>query len=126
MPATWTLWLGLAFADIAVVNTALQAWLWTYPMVPDPGGSDPHGKSSAPRFWTNVHRALGYTFLAIYLVLMWVMVPRLWEYLVEFDARMIAHAALGPLIGPVLIAKIFVIRGNRRRLLDKPEFAFAG
>lgn len=62
MTLPWTLGLGLTFATIAVVNTALQAWLWTYPMVPDPSGADPHGKSSAPQFWTNVHRALGYAF----------------------------------------------------------------
>lgn len=114
MPATWTLRLALAFAVIAVVNTALQAWLWTYPMAPDPTGRDPHGRSTAPRFWTNVHRFLGYVFLGIYVTIMWEMLPRLWEYLVDWDARMIAHAAMGLLVGPVLVAKLLIVRRFQR------------
>lgn len=60
--------LGLTMAAIAVVNAGLMAWLWRFPMVPDPAGRDPNGVSTAPRSWTNVRRALGYVFLLVDLV----------------------------------------------------------
>ena len=44
-----TMWLGFAMAAIAIGNAALMAWLWRFPMKPDPTGRDPHGVSTAPR-----------------------------------------------------------------------------
>jgi mono/diheme cytochrome c family protein len=104
-----TLWLAGAMAAIAVANTALMAWLWRFPMVPDPTGRDPNGVSTAPRSWTNVHRGLGYLFLAVYLALAVEMVPRLWEYR-EWSAVSVVHASLGLLVGVLLAGKILVIR----------------
>ncbi len=104
------MWLGIAFVGLAVFATILQAWLWSFPMVPDPGGPDPNGRSTAPRFWTLMHRVAGGLYVLIYVVLMWEMVPRLWEYQVELPSRTVMHAVMGILIGVLLAAKISVIR----------------
>ena len=104
-----TIWLGLAMALIAVINVSLMAWLWRFPMQPDPTGRDPNGVSSAPRFWVNVHRALGYVFLLIYLALLFEMVPRAWEFREQTGAS-IWHGVFGGLIGVILAIKISVIR----------------
>ena len=110
MSTTLSMWLGIAFVVSGVIATILQAWLWSFPMVPDPGGPDPNGKSTAPRFWTQVHRLLGLIFVIIYVVLMVEMIPRLWEYQVELPARTVMHAVMGMVIGILLIAKIAIIR----------------
>lgn len=110
MSATISMWLGIAFLAIGVVATVLQAWLWRFPMMPDPGGPDPNGKSSAPRSWTHVHRALGAAFVVIYVIMMIQMTPRLWEYQVELPARSILHAVMGITIGFLLVLKIAIIR----------------
>ena len=110
MGTALSMWLGIAFLVIGVTATVLQAWLWSFPMLPDPGGPDPNGKSSAPPFWTKVHRLLGVLFVIIYIFMMWHMIPRLWEYQFELPARTVMHAVMGILIGCLLIAKIAIIR----------------
>lgn len=105
-----SMWLGITFLALALIAVPLQAWLWSFPMVPDPGGPDPHGKSTAPRLWTQVHRVLGFVYVVIYVVLMVEMVPRLWEYQFELPARTVVHACMGIVIGCLLIAKIGIIR----------------
>ncbi len=60
------------------------------------------------------HRVFGYVFLAIYLVLLVQMVPRLWSYQIEFPARTVLHIALGMSIGVVLLLKIAIVRFFRR------------
>jgi len=104
------MWLGIAFVFLGVSATILQAWLWRFPMAPDPGGPDPNGKSTAPRSWTNVHRVIGLAFLVIYVVMMIQMVPRLWQYQVELPARTVMHAVMGIAIGFLLLMKIAIIR----------------
>ncbi|HYC91042.1 MAG TPA: hypothetical protein VEO54_17625 [Thermoanaerobaculia bacterium] len=108
-----TLWLALVMAAIAVINASLMAWLWRFPMQPDPTGRDPNGVSTAPRFPTNVHRALGYLFVLTYAVLLFEMVPRIWEFR-EATASSIAHGVLGMVVGVLLVLKIAVIRRFRR------------
>jgi uncharacterized membrane protein YgcG len=108
-----TSWLGFTMAVIAMVNALLMAWLWRFPMQPDPTGRDPHGVSTAPRSWTNVHRAFGYIFALIYVVLLFEMVPRLWEFRVTSVVTVI-HAILGGIVGLLLIVKISIIRWFRR------------
>lgn len=110
MPLLLSFALGLAFAFIALVNASLAAWLWTFPMVPDPGGNDPNGRSTAPRFWTQVHRVLGVCFCLAYLALMSEMVPRLWQHQEGLESGVIIHALLGAAVGPLLAAKILIIR----------------
>jgi nitrite reductase (NADH) large subunit len=60
------------------------------------------------------HRICGYVFLAIFLLLMWQMVPRLWAYQIEFPARTAVHMSLGMAIGVILLLKIAIVRFFRR------------
>lgn len=60
------------------------------------------------------HRVFGYAFLALYVVLLVQMIPRLWTYQVEFPARTVVHLALGMAIGAALILKISIVRYFRR------------
>ena len=60
------------------------------------------------------HRVFGYVFLVIYLVLLVQMMPRLWNYQIEFPARTVLHIALGMAVGVVLALKIAVVRFFRR------------
>ena len=110
MSTTLSMWLGILFVVLAVVASILQAWLWSFPMVPDPGGPDPNGKSTAPKLWTSVHRLLGLMYVVIYVILMIEMVPRLWEYQFELPARTVMHACMGIVIGVLLVTKISIIR----------------
>lgn len=113
MSMQMTIWLGLAMAAIAIVNTILMAWLWQFPMKPDPTGRDPHGVSTAPRFPTNVHRALGYVFALLYVALLIEMVPRAWEFR-DATTSSVLHGILGTLVGVLLIVKIAIIRRFQR------------
>jgi len=110
MSTTLSMWLGLLFVGLGVAATILQAWLWSFPMVPDPGGPDPNGKSTAPRHWTLIHRVMGGLFCLIYLFMMWHMVPRLWEYQMELPARTVMHACVAIVLGVLLVTKIAIIR----------------
>ena len=65
---------------------------------------------SSPMSVSTAHRVFGYVFLAIYVVLMWQMVPRLWGYQIEFPARTVVHMSLGMAIGVILLLKIAVVR----------------
>jgi mono/diheme cytochrome c family protein len=60
------------------------------------------------------HRVFGYVFLAIYIVLLVQMVPRLWTYQIEFPARTVVHISLGMAIGATLLLKISIARFFRR------------
>jgi len=105
--------LAVAMTGIAVVNTALMAWLWRFPMQPDPTGRDPHGVSTAPRPFVNLHRTLGYVFLFCLAVLLGEMIPRLWEFR-EASAVAVVHGTLGLLVALLLSMKIVIIRRWRR------------
>lgn len=108
-----TIALGLLMAAIAVVNAGLMAWLWRFPMQPDPTGRDPHGVSTAPRWGTNLHRILGYVFVATYVVLLVEMLPRAWEFRAMTGVS-VAHGVLGILVGVLLVIKIAIIRRFQR------------
>jgi mono/diheme cytochrome c family protein len=110
MGTSLSMWFGIAFLLIGIAATVLQAWLWSFPMAPDPGGPDPAGKSTAPPLGVLTHRCLGLAFVLIYIVMMWQMVPRLWEYQFELPARTVMHAVMGIVIGCLLITKISIIR----------------
>jgi cytochrome c5 len=110
MSTTLSMWLGLVFVMLAVAASVLQAWLWGFPMLPDPGGPDPNGKSTAPRFWTQAHRVMGALYVLIYVFMMWHMVPRLWEYQVELPARTVMHLCVAICIGVLIVTKVSIIR----------------
>jgi cytochrome c5 len=96
--------LGIAFWAIGLANTLLMFKLWGYPF--------DHERlvSSAPRSLMFAHRALGYVFVVIYVVLMVQMVPRLWAYQVELPARTVAHLVMGIGIGALVFVKILIVR----------------
>lgn len=106
-----TMVLAVAFCLVGAAATALQAWLWTFPMVPDPDEPDPNGKTSAPPQWRLVHRLLGYTFALLYIALLSMMVPRL-RFLGEetITPPVVVHIFLGLVIAPLLVAKVLIIR----------------
>jgi rubredoxin/mono/diheme cytochrome c family protein len=60
------------------------------------------------------HRVFGYVFLAIYLLLIIQMIPRLWGYQIEFPARTVVHISLGMAVGVMLLLKISIVRFFRR------------
>ena len=110
--------LGIAFWVIGLANTLLMFKLWGYPF--------DHERlvSSAPRLLMLLHRVLGYVFLAIYLFLMFQMVPRMWAYQVELPARTVAHLVMGIALGTLLFVKILIMRFFRH--LESTTAPFLG
>lgn len=96
--------LGIAFLVCGVAASLLMFHLWGYPY------DNKTHTSSAPRWLTNVHRLLGFIYIAIYVALMWQMFPRLWTYQVELPARTVVHLTLGLAIGAMLLVKISIVR----------------
>ena len=96
--------LGGGFLVLALFLTFLMYHLWGYPF-----DKKAH-RSSAPRSLMNLHRVLGWVFVAIYVFLMWDMVPRLWSYQIELPARTVIHLTLGIAVGAILIIKIAIVR----------------
>lgn len=101
---TGTAILGIAFVALGVAAALLMLHLWGYPF------DEKTQTSSAPKSLEFVHRALGYAYAIIYVIIMVRMVPRLWLWPEELPARSVAHALLGVAIGAVLLTKILVIR----------------
>ncbi len=95
---------GVLFVVIGLTAMFLMFHLWGYPF------DKATRTSSAPRWAMLLHRILGYAFAVIYVLMMWKMVPRLWEYQVEFPARSVVHIVVGFSIGFLLLIKIGIIR----------------
>ncbi len=116
MNTTISMSLGVAFVVLGVAAVFLQAWLW-HPRFWDAANK----RTMAPRLWLGVHRAVGYAFFAIYVVMMWQMVPRLWQYQVELPARTILHAVAAIVLGVLLATKIAILKaGDPIREQDIP------
>ena len=107
MPISVTAALGVVFLVLAFVSTYLMFKFWGYPYDKE------RRRSECPRWKMNIHRAVGYAYGAIYVVMMVEMVPRLWEYQVEFPARTVAHLMLGFTIGVILVLKVSILRWFR-------------
>jgi len=99
--------LGIVFVVVGFAAMFLMYHLWGYPF------DKATRTSSAPRWAMLLHRLLGYAFAVIYVVLMWKMMPRLWEYQVEFPARTVVHIVVGFGIGFLLLIKISIMRWFR-------------
>ncbi|MBK9752336.1 MAG: c-type cytochrome [Nannocystis sp.] len=99
-----TLILGLLFLVVGFAAVFLMFHLWGYPF------DKATRTSAAPRSLMLLHRGLGYLYLALYLVMMWKMVPRLWEYQVELPPRSVVHMLLAITIGVLLLVKISILR----------------
>lgn len=96
--------IALAFLTLAFALTFLMFYVWKFPY------DHERNVSRGPRKLVLLHRLLGYAYVAIYVVLMWDMVPRLWTYQVELPARTVAHLFLGMTIGAILITKLVIVR----------------
>jgi cytochrome c5 len=81
--------------------------LWGYPF-----DAERH-QSTAPPSLVLLHRLVGLAYVVLYVFMMWQMVPRLFQYQVEFPARTVAHLMLGVSIGFLLILKVYIIRCAR-------------
>ncbi len=107
MPISVTATLGVVFLILAFVSTYLMFRFWGYPYDKE------RRKSACPQWKMNIHRAVGYSYAGVYVVMMTQMVPRLWEYQVEFPARTVAHIMLAFTIGVLLLIKISILRWFR-------------
>ena len=96
--------LGVLFLGLAVLATALMYQFWGYPY------DEEKRVSSCPQWKMNIHRAVGFAYLIVYVLLMIEMAPRMWHYQVEFPARTVAHLILGITIGVLLLIKIAILR----------------
>jgi cytochrome c5 len=96
--------LGMAFVVLGFGAMFLMYHLWGYPY------DKATRKSAAPRWAMYLHRVLGYLFALTYVLLMVEMVPRLWQYQVEFPARTVVHMVVGFSIGFLLLVKISIMR----------------
>ncbi len=119
MSTTISMWFGVTFLVLGVTAVLLQAWLWN-PKYWDEGTK----KTRAPALWLAVHRAVGYTFFLIYVVMMWHMVPRLWEYQVELPPRTIIHATAAIVLGVLLVTKLSILRFFRYFEEAMPKLGF--
>jgi len=96
--------LGILFVVVGFAAMFLMYHLWGYPF------DKLTRTSAAPKWAMLLHRLLGYAFVAIYILLMWKMMPRLWQYQVEFPARTVVHIVVGFSIGFLLLIKIMIMR----------------
>jgi len=99
-----TLILGLLFLVVGFAAVFLMFHLWGYPF------DHATHTSAAPRSLMLLHRALGYVYVILYVIMMWKMVPRLWEYQVELPPRSVVHMLLGITIGVLLLVKLSILR----------------
>ncbi|MBL4689589.1 MAG: hypothetical protein JKY37_33690 [Nannocystaceae bacterium] len=119
MSTTISMWLGILFVGLGLAAVLLQAWLWN-PKCWDEVAK----KTNAPRVWLMVHRWVGILFTVIYVVLMWEMIPRLWEYQVELPARTVMHAVASIVLGILLFTKLLILRFFRHFEESMPALGF--
>jgi len=119
MSTTISMWLGILFLVLGIAAVVLQAWLWN-PKYWD----EVNKKTNAPKAGLMVHRWVGITFTVVYVVLMWEMVPRLWEYQVELPARTVMHAVAAIILGILLFTKLAILRWFRHFEESMPALGF--
>ncbi len=101
---SFTAILGIVFVVLGFASVFLMFHLWGYPF------DKATRTSAAPKWAMYLHRAIGFAYAAVYIVMMTKMVPRLFTYQVEFPARTVVHIILGISIGLILVLKISIIR----------------
>lgn len=104
MHITYSSLLGILFLGLALAATFTMFHFWGYPY------DEVKKKSSCPQWKMNIHRGIGFAYVVVYILMMSEMVPRLWEYQVEFPARTVVHIVLGTAIGVILLLKISILR----------------
>jgi hypothetical protein len=96
--------LGIAFLTLGFAAVFLMFKIWGYPF------DEERQISTAPTALVLIHRLVGLAYVVLYLLLMVQMVPRIFDYQVEFSPRTVAHLMLGVTIGVILILKLSIIR----------------
>jgi mono/diheme cytochrome c family protein len=96
--------LGLLFLVVGTAAVFLMYYLWGFPF------DKATRTSAAPPSLMRLHRQLGWFYILIYIVLMFEMVPRMWNYQVEWPARTVAHMCLGMGVGFILMLKVVILR----------------
>jgi mono/diheme cytochrome c family protein len=96
--------LGLLFLVVGTAAVFLMYYLWGFPF------DKATRTSAAPPSLMRLHRQLGWFYILIYIVLMFEMVPRMWNYQVEWPARTVAHMCLGMGVGFILLIKVAILR----------------
>lgn len=96
--------LGLLFLVVGTAAVFLMYYLWGFPF------DKATRTSAAPPSLMRLHRQLGWLYIIIYVALMFEMVPRMWNYQVEWPARTVAHMCLGMGVGFVLLVKVAILR----------------
>ncbi|MCZ6633030.1 MAG: hypothetical protein O7G87_06455 [bacterium] len=104
MDTSITTLLGLVFLGLAMASVFLMFKLWGYPY------DEATHTSTAPRSLVLLHRAMGFSYVILYVFMMWHMVPRMWNYQIELPPRTVAHLMLGISIGVLLLLKISILR----------------
>lgn len=119
MSTSLSMWLGISFLFLGIAAVLLQAWLWN-PKYWD----EVNKKTNAPKAGLLVHRWVGIVFTLIYVVMMWEMVPRLWEYQVELPARTVIHATVAITLGVLLFTKLIILWFFRHFEESMPQLGF--
>lgn len=119
MSITISMWLGILFLVLAITAVLLQAVLWGPKY-----WNEELKKTEAPKAWLRVHAGVGYLYGLIYVVMMWNMFPRLWEYQYELPARTVIHATVAIVLGVLLITKIIILLFFRHFEEAMPQFGF--
>lgn len=119
MSITISMWLGILFLVLAIAAVFLQAWLWGPKY-----WNEELKKTEAPKLWLRVHAGVGYLYGLIYVVMMWNMFPRLWEYQYELPARTVIHATVAIVLGVLLFTKIIILLFFRHFEEAMPKFGF--
>ncbi len=119
MSTTISMWLGILFLVLCIVAVLLQAWLWGPKF-----WNEETKKTEAPKLWLRVHAGVGYLYALIYVVMMWNMVPRLWEYQYVLPARTVAHVVIAVVLGVLLITKIMILLFFRHFEEALPKYGF--
>ncbi len=119
MNTTTSMWLGILFLVLAITAVILQAWLWGPKF-----WNEVEKKTEAPKAWLRVHAGCGYVYGLIYVVMMWTMFPRLWEYQYELPARTVIHAVVAIVLGVLLISKIMILLFFRHFEEAMPRYGF--
>jgi cytochrome c5 len=113
------MWLGVLFLVLAIVAVLLQAWLWGPKF-----WNEALKKTEAPKLWLRIHAIVGYVYGLIYVVMMWNMFPRLWQYQYELPARTVIHAVVAITLGVILITKIMILVFFRHFEESVPRYGF--
>lgn len=96
--------LGLVFLLVSLVGMFLMFKVWGYPE--DPATLE----RQAPAGWKIAYRVTWWIYLAIYLVMMSQMLPRMWQYQIEFPPRTVMHIVIGITLGLLLLLKFTFAR----------------